>query len=183
MGHQHTGKTSTIRCLTRSIVLVTLPGGGKCYGKLKGMYDDGRYEVELIGSTEWTQPVASSESKWGEEEYREGDCDEGNCWGQCVTERTVMCWENEIEMCGVGMGIDQHPDRRPEEVHWDGAARPSSTIGIDIDMWKPAITYDLLKKKSQLGMQCSFPEPMHANDVVEREGFGRFGLKKPCVIT
>jgi Leucine-rich repeat (LRR) protein len=189
VGHQRTGKTSSIRCLTRSIVKVNLSGGGQCYGKLKGMYDDGRYEVMLLGeggrhaaasttaaATGARLSPGAMKSEWqdrqedffGDEEdddnvegeeyrsdcgYEDGPGGQGGHvrWRECSRMgRIIKCREEDIEMCGPAMcgGGECGDGDGHDKEFWDALAPPASTIGIDIDMWRPAFTYNLLRNKA-----------------------------------
>lgn len=110
VGREGAGKTSTIRYLTRNIVMVT----GGCheeefpqprYGKLRGLYDSDRYLVRLI-------PENSDII----------------CRAEHIRLATAVCENSSFNFADIGP--------------------PQSTIGIDIDVWKPAITYSLLQSQS-----------------------------------
>ena len=172
VGHESAGKTSTIRCLTRCIVCVTLPGKGKFYGKLRGMFDDGRYKVQLLGPVEEGPPPhtapslgrsCSGNSRGScqgsavdedfdlllqDDNYDDGEGGDGGglCGSAC---RIEACRAEDIELCSPSVGSG-----------WDELQPPDSTIGIDIDTWTPSITYGLLKSKGRGGSLCAGALPL-----------------------
>jgi hypothetical protein len=72
-------------------------------------------------------------------------------WRECSRMgRIIKCREEDIEMCGPAMcgGGECGDGDGHDKEFWDALAPPASTIGIDIDMWRPAFTYNLLRNKA-----------------------------------
>lgn len=108
VGREGAGKTSTIRHLTRNIVMVTGCSHQEeftepRYGKLQGVYDSDRYIVRLL-------PENSD----------------------------VICRAEHIRLA----------TSVSNPFNFGAVGPPQSTIGIDIDVWKPAITYSLLQTQN-----------------------------------
>jgi hypothetical protein len=113
VGREGAGKTSTIRFLTRNIVLVTGSSQDETfaqprYGKLIDVYDSDRYLVRLF--PEHSDII---------------------CRAEHIRLATATSDSNDFDFAAIGP--------------------PQSTIGIDIDVWKPAITYSLLQSQSPVG--------------------------------
>jgi Leucine-rich repeat (LRR) protein len=111
VGREGAGKTSTIRFLTRNIVMVTGASHEEVfpqpkYGKLIDVYDSNRFLVRLF-------PEQSD----------------------------VICRAEHIRLATASTSDSTDFD-------FGAVGPPHSTIGIDIDVWKPAITYALLQSQS-----------------------------------
>lgn len=158
------GKTSCIRCLTRTVVYIKHM---KQYGILLGRHGAHKYEIELIphvhhDSVQQQQqqnsqpPSASPPSCHSTAPFR------GDSWessknstskkNKANKPKVVYCSLDELKLCHAGeystrctqggQNIAETENVLSPEV----SAKPLSTVGIDIDMWRPFEAHDFLTK-------------------------------------
>ena len=121
------------------------------YGELLGFSDNfQKYEINLLRSNDSSslQSSKSQKDEWMSPQQKNG----GRKWTESTSktskENVVYCYLADIEL---HHGDDPEQGQKQTEILSNN--NPLSTVGIDIDTWKPIVIHDFLAKYNEFNQQ------------------------------
>lgn len=204
------GKTSCIRCLTRTVVYIKHM---QQYGKLIGRYDAHKYEIELIprNHTEAEAndsdndndselhpsshihnslpPTTPPDASWKSPKNSTPRSKAKKASKEANIPKVVYCTLDELEMRSEDSCLPQGQDQeqgqeQAESVPLPGRpTKPKSTVGIDIDTWRPFVTHDFITQYQEAERRRNEPPQDIQENIPDLADLNNDGLLSETINT